>query len=133
MTLQNNNHAKNSTTSFRSGPFNNVFDPTNRISKIKRSREYQRQQLLDNKITFGMHLWNYKYDVVIGVLDLDLFAYPTNIGDVVETAWRYIVPRNDGNESNSDKFHAICANGIQVSKGRRSYYDTFSTILLPDA
>ena len=113
---------------------NNPLDPDNRIAKIKRSREYQRQQLLQNQLSWGPYFYDWKSHSVIGVLDLDLFGYPRNISDVVETASRYILPSTGGSTGDDDtiKYHAICANGLQVSEGRRSYYDIFSTILLPN-
>ena len=144
-----NNGRRRRSTQMKSTLLNNALDTNNRIASIKRSREYQRQQLLLNKVTWGGSSWEWKdqssSSSVIGVLDLDLLAYPS-VSHVLETASRYIIipppipsssslATTDDNEEK--KFHAICANGIQIISDQRggikqSYYDTFSTILLPN-
>ncbi|KAL7551554.1 hypothetical protein ACHAWF_014744 [Thalassiosira exigua] len=102
------------------------LDPTSRVARIKRSREHQRQRLLQLPDPEEME--------VVGVLDLDLFAYPTGVPDVMDVASEYILPsKSAGDRDERTKFHAMCANGVQWSRGKRSYYDTFSTILLPNS
>jgi len=124
-------YIESSSIELKSNMPNNPLDLDNRIAKIKRSREYQRQQLLQNKISWGSHVWDWSYHSVIGVLDLDLFGYPLDLSDVVETASQYVIPSPSAKDG-TVKYQAICANGLQISERRRSYYDTFSTILLPN-
>jgi len=113
---------------------NNPLDKNNRIARIKRSREYQRQQMYN--ILKSSHINNddadWKRNSAIVVLDLDLLAYPSP-SDLIETARKYIVTPS------SSSYQAICANGLMTvfSKSKQRwvsrYYDTYSTILLPNA
>jgi hypothetical protein len=117
---------------------NNPLDPDNRIAKIKRVREYQRQMIrhILNKPSGKYLKRNDSNCSVVAVLDLDMFSYP-RILQIIETADKYIIPYDEHAPKNGAKFHAICANGLQRSRyweGRphRNYYDTFSTVLLPN-
>ena len=157
---------------------NNPWNEHNRIARIKRSREYQRQlviQLLTDRNNNNHNQryyndqeeesswggvdydWSTSKEAVIGVLDLDLFDYPTPL-ELIETARNYIAMSSSSSSSsgttsgmidnnnnhndqttNNKKYHAICTNGLFVMKSRsyngyrRRYYDTFSTILLPNS
>ena len=130
---------------------NNPWNEQNRIARIKRSREYQRQlviQMLNNNQSSNKWAeWITSQEAVIGVLDLDLFSYPSVV-DMIDSARDYImVNNNDNNDGHSTddegkkkkKYHAICTNGLLVHNSRkyqgyrRRYYDTFSTILLPNS
>jgi len=111
---------------------NNPLDPENRIARIKRAREYQRQAL-------GVSLGSYNSldESVIALVDLDMFSYPS-LQEVITTAQQYIPSGRNYATNNDAKYHAVCANGLQVSRSKvsrpkRAYYDTFSTILLPNA
>ncbi|KAL3792300.1 hypothetical protein HJC23_006212 [Cyclotella cryptica] len=117
---------------------NNPLDPNNRIAKIKRVREYQRQMLRDitNKQSRIFLKRNDSTVPVIAVLDLDMFAYPRVI-QIIQTSETHMIPSDNHGPKNGEKFHAICANGLQRSRywenrPHRNYYDTFSTVLLPN-
>ncbi|KAL9179350.1 hypothetical protein ACHAXT_008640 [Thalassiosira profunda] len=103
---------------------------TGRIARIKRAREYQRG-LVREMMSNG----DAKRTSAIAVLDLDLFAYPAP-SDLIETIQSYM---SEGSGDKANTFHAICSNGILVQKSRtwngyiRRYYDTFSTIFLPNS
>ena len=89
---------------------NNPLDKNNRIARIKRSREYQRQQMYN--IFKSSHSANnndedWKSNSAVVVLDLDLLAYPSPF-DLIETARRYIVTPS------STSYQAICANGLMT-------------------
>jgi hypothetical protein len=106
---------------------NSPLDFDNRIAKIKRSREYQRQMIRSMFNEQGYDLMQ----TVIAVMDLDMFAYPS-IAQVIDTSTRYILPLD---HAEGTQFHAICANGLQggrfeQSQSNRGYYDTFATVLL---
>jgi hypothetical protein len=156
---------------------NNPWNEQNRIARIKRSREYQRQLVIrmlnnsnnnndNNNNNLGGVDWTTSQDAVIGVLDLDLFDYPSP-EQLIDSAREYIVmTKNNQNDNGGGgggntkhehshsgrqqqqqqrqhhtgmKYHAICSNGLFVMKSRgyngyrRRYYDTFSTILLPNS
>jgi hypothetical protein len=108
---------------------NNPLDPENRIAKIKRVREYQRQMIRDRKI----------HDLsqsVIVMLDLDMFDYPP-LSKVMDVAENYILSTPSKEIGVRTTFDAICSNGLQRSRWwqtypRRNYYDIFATILLPN-
>ena len=89
---------------------NNPLDKDNRIARIKRSREYQRQQMYN--ILKSSHSNNndseWQRNSAIVVLDLDLLAYPSP-SDLIETARRYIVT-----PPSSISYQAICANGLMT-------------------
>ena len=132
---------------------NNPLDTTSRIARIKRSRQYQREQLqmLSNMKKnekpnrddeSGGEGWG--KNAIVALMDLDMDEYPSPM-DVIDTAQQYILPSlhdqngegggdnasHNSSSSSSNKFHAVCANG-KVSKERLRYYDTFATVLLPD-
>ena len=113
---------------------NNPLDKNNRIARIKRTREYQRQNLRDileeSSSSSNQHS-------AIAVLDLDLLAYPS-LPHLIETVYKYIFFPSSSSPADT-KYHAICANGLMtiMSKSQQRYvtryYDTYSTILLPNA
>jgi len=128
---------------------NNPLDRDSRIARIKRSREYQRGEL-HNVLELQNKLQDWKMNSVIAVLDLDMFAYPSP-SNLIETAKKYILPSpttadtpdatvqtpKEQPRHDKAKFHAICSNGIfvRVKEGDyydMRYYDTYSTILLPN-
>ena len=118
---------------------NNPLDRNNRIARIKRSRELQRQDLMESLMkSHHNDDEDWKMHSAIAVLDLDLLAYPSP-SDLVETAYKHIFPSSLSNQPQTEKFHAICSNGLMTimsqSKKRyvTRYYDTYSTILLPNA
>eukprot|EP00985_Skeletonema_marinoi_P016412 scaffold8819_cov101-Skeletonema_marinoi.AAC.4 len=130
---------------------NNPWNENNRIARIKRSREYQRQlviQMLTNNDNHSNNDdnwnnldWATSQDAVVGVLDLDLFNYPSPM-ELIDSARNYIMMSNNNDDSSNaidKKYHAICSNGLFVMNSRsyngyrRRYYDTFSTILLPNS
>jgi len=130
---------------------NNPWNENNRIARIKRSREYQRQLVIQMLTNNDNHSndddnwnnldWTTSQDAVVGVLDLDLFNYPSPM-ELIDSARNYIMMSNNNDASsntNDKKYHAICSNGLFVMKSRsyngyrRRYYDTFSTILLPNS
>ncbi len=160
-------HSEN--TNLQEDTPNNPWNEHNRIARIKRSREYQRQLVIrmlknsnnkdrnNNYNNLGGVDWTTSQDAVIGVLDLDLFDYPSPM-ELIDSARDYIVMsgnKNDDDSNNNNvnsnsggqqqhqhhgkKYHAICSNGLFVMKSRgyngyrRRYYDTFSTILLPNS
>eukprot|EP00986_Skeletonema_menzelii_P011350 scaffold5819_cov148-Skeletonema_menzelii.AAC.5 len=160
---QNNNNSSSSNRSMmmlmeeEEETPNNPWNEHNRIARIKRSREYQRQlviQMLTNNNNNNKVDWTKSQDAVIGVLDLDLFDYPSPM-ELINSARDYIMMTrsdatnnhdndrhnntNDHNNNDNTKYHAICSNGLFVMKSRsyngyrRRYYDTFSTILLPNS
>jgi hypothetical protein len=117
---------------------NNPLEPDNRIAKLKRVREYQRQMLrgiLDNRRI--LHKINGPKHSVIAMLDLDMFGYPP-LPQIIDVSEKYIIPSVSATTQSSEtKLNAICANGLQRSRfgetrPHRSYYDTFSTVLLPN-
>jgi len=89
---------------------NNPLDKNNRIARIKRSREYQRQQMYN--ILKSSHTNNkdaeWKRNSAIVVLDLDLLAYPSP-SDLIETTRKFIVT-----PSSTVSYQAICANGLMT-------------------
>jgi len=90
---------------------NNPLDKNNRIARMKRSREYQRQQIYN--ILKSSHSANnkdakWKRNSAIVVLDLDLLAYPSP-SDLIETTHQYIVA-----PPSSVSYQAICANGLMT-------------------
>ena len=107
---------------------NSPLDPVNRIARIKRAREHSRRELLkemvlerqvrNESVTTGTAWLRNR---AVGVLDLDLYSYPP-VEEVVAISDRLVGERWGGPD-------AICANGLQVHKGRRGYYDTFATVL----
>lgn len=112
------------------GAPNNPLHVDNRIARIKRVREHQRQEFRNNT-AFTQD----NQQSVIAVLDLDMFSYP-KISKVIEVAQKYMIAATD-TEVKQPTFDAICSNGIQRSRHweplpRRNYYDTFATILLPN-
>lgn len=117
---------------------NNPLDPDNRIAIIKRVREYQRQ-MIRNTVSNPGRILSKRNDSsfpVIAVLDLDMFAYP-RLFQIIQTSEMYIIPSDNLGQTNHVKFHAVCANGLQrsrywESRPHRNYYDTFSTVLLPN-
>ena len=132
-------------TSFDDVTINNPLDSNNRIAKIKRSRQYQRQKIRSvlhdtHGTTSSSSSTFWQENSVIGVLDLDLLRYPS-IPTVTQSAIKYILPSfgSQIDESNDKKYHALCSHGImvQMSRSKRNYttryYDTFSTILLPNS
>lgn len=113
---------------------NNPLDKNNRIARIKRTREYQRQNLRD--ILEESTSSNNQHSA-IAVLDLDLLAYPS-LPHLIETVYKYIFFPSSSSPADT-KYHAICANGLMtiMSKSQQRYvtryYDTYSTILFPNA
>lgn len=108
---------------------NNPLDFENRIARIKRVREYQRQMIRDN-VSFKQS--NVKQSI-IAMIDLDMFDYPP-ISKVIEVAEKYILASPT---SARETYDAICANGVQRSRWKesfphRGYYDSFATVLLPN-
>lgn len=108
---------------------NNPLLLDNRIAKIKRVREYQRQ-MLRNSAVFKQN----DNQSVIAILDLDMFDYP-KIAKVIEVTEMYMVTTET--EPKKETIDVICSNGLQRSRywepfPRRNYYDTFATILLPN-
>ena len=106
---------------------NNPLDKNNRIARIKRSREYQRQQMYN--ILKSSHSNNkdldWKSNSAIVVLDLDLLAYPSP-SDLIETARRYIVTPS------SLSYQAICANGLMtVYSKNQNIKDMSLGIMIP--
>eukprot|EP00956_Cyclotella_meneghiniana_P026025 scaffold55490_cov61-Cyclotella_meneghiniana.AAC.5 len=117
---------------------NNPLDPENRIARIKRVREHQRQMIRSQKTeatTINMHYNTEKS--IIAVLDLDMFDYPP-LSKVIQVTQKYMRPSIDEIKSHDhDSFDVICSNGLQRSRygetrPHRNYYDTFATILLPN-
>ena len=117
-------------------PPNNPLDPGNRIAKIKRVREHQRQMIRsqNRKSTTNMH--HGTGHSVIAVLDLDMFDYPP-LSKVIQVSQKYMLPSADQIDQYNHMFDVICSNGLQRSRygetrPHRNYYDTFATILLPN-
>ncbi|KAL7545646.1 hypothetical protein ACHAWF_008991 [Thalassiosira exigua] len=123
---------------------NNPWNRTNRIARIKRSREYHRQTI---RKTLEASADDWKTSAVIVVLDLDLLAYPS-ISSLIETSREYILSSADPISNDvvpskrlrhDRKFHAVCSMGLSrrnsksLGKVYSVYYDTFSTVLLPNS
>ena len=97
---------------------NNPLDKNNRIARIKRSREYQRQQMYNllKSSHYNNNDADWKRNTAVVVLDLDLLAYPSP-SDLIETTRKYIVTPL------SSSYQAICANGLMTvySKSKQRY------------
>lgn len=154
LNMTKSHHAQlNDSQSLEEDTPNNPWNQSNRIARIKRSREYQRQlviQMLNNNHNnfngnknHGVNVvdWStvFPNNAVVAVLDLDLFSYPSPL-EIIQSARDYIMLNNHDVVGEKNKYHAICSNGLFVQKSRkyngsyrRRYYDTFSTILLPNS
>jgi hypothetical protein len=111
------------------GAPNNPLDPENRVARIKRVREYQRQMIRDNVSFTQSHV----KQSIIAMMDLDMFDYPP-ISKLIEVTEKYML---NSSTSALATYDAICANGVQRSRYKehfphRGYYDSFATLLLPN-
>ena len=109
---------------------NSPLDGLNRIAKIKRVREHQRQQVKHGE---ALKMKNLK-EFVVGVIDLDMFDYPA-LSKVINISETYML--HSLNNKGATRYTTICSNGLQRSRywepfPQRNYYDTFATLLLPN-